>query len=71
MMKTKTNNLLKLKLNQQLPQAEHEHRATAETQTYLKNINKCEKSKGKTTKSSKIEFKKENQNLLLEDFELK
>ena len=31
MMKNKTNNLIKFKLNQQLPQAKHGQRATAET----------------------------------------
>ena len=36
-----------------------------------KNINKCEKSRGKTTKTSRIEFKTENPYLLLDDFELK
>ena len=39
MMKTKKNNF---KLKQQHLQAKHEHRVVAETQTQLKNINKCE-----------------------------
>ena len=41
MMKDKTNNLIKLKLKQYLPQATHEQKATAETKI-LKNIHKCE-----------------------------
>ena len=71
MMKTKTNNLNKFKLNQQLPLAKHGQGATAETKNPSQNRHKCEYSRGKNTKSSKTEFEKENPYLLLEDFELK
>ena len=68
MKKNKTNNKIKLKLDQQFSQAKHGQRVTDETQTHLKIINKCEQSRGKNTKTSKIEFKTENPYLLLEDF---
>ena len=42
MKKKPTNNLVQIKLNQQLPQAKQGQRANAETKKKKKNINKCE-----------------------------
>ena len=58
MMKNKTNNLIKFKLNQWPPLAKHEQRATAETKTHLKTDTDANIQEGKTQNQVKQSSRK-------------
>ena len=66
-----TQNKLAQKQKHKLPKTKQGQRVIVELKTHHKIIIKCEKSRGKTITTSKIEFKTEKSYLLGDDFELK
>ena len=66
-----TQNKLAQKQKHKLPKTKQGQRVIVELKTHHKITIKCEKSRGKTITTSKIEFKTEKPYLLVDDFGLK